>query len=461
MTDGRDPLVVNLQGHTMGQLHPTHGFMWDEGWAALAPLNAIHLSHSLPFGVPTSNYEPFFGGLLPEGIGLDRLAREIKSASNDLFALLMEVGADVGGSVTIGEPRPPLDPIEISETDFAGILEQAAGYIRGSSVGGGGSAATGVQQKVALTRDAKSAKWLIGRGSTPSTHLLKPVPVEYAQSARSEAFLNDVAVRLGLSGHDAWVEPAGNRVVLVVERYDRAVDSQGQIVRLHQEDAAQALGLPWGGDAKYESQNPAASLKNIAQLLRQRGSAFGSTGTALSSDALNSAGPAAVGEPRVVFQSDRERLLALVTLNVAAGNTDAHAKNFSFMLPPLQVPMRQAPPLRPVTGARLADAYDLVPQTFLNPQSSPLAMSINGVASAARVTALDLVAEGSSWGLRPNRAARVVEESLAAIRSAVAALPNRHGEPARLREFVDVQAASLLAGDPAWTSALPPAIHFL
>jgi len=37
---------------------------------------------------------------------------------------------------------------------------------------------------------------------------------------------------------------------------------------------------------------------------------------------------------------------------------------------------------------------------------------------------------------------------------------NRHGEPARLREFVNVQAASLLAGDPAWTSALLPAIHF-
>ena len=36
---------------------------------------------------------------------------------------------------------------------------------------------------------------------------------------------------------------------------------------VHQEDAAQALALPWGGNDKYESTGSRASLRNIARLL--------------------------------------------------------------------------------------------------------------------------------------------------------------------------------------------------
>lgn len=426
-----EPLSVRLSGIEIGGLLPDGSLEWVSGWEDLAPLNSRALSCSIPFGTKAADPAPFFGGLLPEGIGLDRLAREAGVASNDLYGLLAEVGADVGGSVTIGEPRPPVDPLEIVETEYEAILAKAQGYLRGSTVGGGGSSATGVQAKIALTRYAATDPWLIGRGSTPSTHILKPVPHEHGARIRSEAALNDLARSLGLSNHDAWVESAGERDVLIVERYDRVRQASNAIDRVHQEDAAQALGLPWGGNDKYESVNQRAKLRNLAGLLRRAGSVFGAGG------------------------SEREQLLALVTLQVLSGNTDAHAKNYSLMLPPLAAGSSGAS-----VGIALADAYDVVPQKFFAPVPDPLAMSVNDVFDSSRVTAGDLVAEGTSWGIRASDATRVVERVLSDAGQHIERLGLGHGAPESLGAFMLEQIGNLLRGDAAWTRKLPVSISF-
>lgn len=417
-----DRLPVRLAGRIVGELDAHGRLHWDSGWPDLAPLNSPALSLSLPFGEPSLDTGPFFGGLLPEGIGLERLAREIRVASNDLFGMLREVGADVGGAVTVGEPRPAVDPIVIEEDEYEAILRRAAGYIRGSAVGGGGSSATGVQPKIALTWDPPSGRWMIGRGSTPSTHLLKPVPNEHSARVLAEAHLNAVARSLGLSSHEARIESAGDQTVLVVERYDRVRDENG-LHRIHQEDAAQAIGLPWGGNDKYESVDARASLRSIAKLLPN---------------------PAFTTAP-----TDRERLLALTVLNVAAGNTDAHAKNFSVLLPDL------ADAHDPHAGRIcLADAYDLVPQVLFDAESAPLALRVNSRSLPSEITAEDLIAEGVSWGITRGRAEGVVVSSLRDILEASELPDGSAGVSALLQE----QAGNLLRGDRAWTRPLPPAI---
>lgn len=449
-----DPLEVRLSGVEIGELLPGARFRWVDGWERIAPLNSPVLSHSLPFGDAAADPGPFFGGLLPEGLGLERLAREANLAVTDLFGLLAEVGVDVGGSVTVGEPRPPLEPVEIDESEIDRVLERALGYIRGAAVGGGGSAATGVQAKVALTWDSVRHQWLIGRGSTPSTHLLKPVRGEYAERIHAEAHLNTVARHLGLSTHGAWVATGAQRSVLIVERYDRRVDPSGVIARVHQEDAAQALGLPWGGNDKYERVNPRANLAAIAALLPP------------DSPFTKVAG------------SDRERLLALTVLNIAAGNTDAHAKNFSLMLPGLPAAFDLAG-----RTSVLADAYDLVPQVLFDHEVGALALRVADKYLWAEITAADLVSEGMRWGLPEATAARVVEETLARIQEAAEQLgkPQLHvgqewagvadgrgsGDNAeaavrsgmRVRALLGEVTANLQRGDAAWTRrGLPPAI---
>lgn len=50
-------------------------------------------------------FPPFFEGLLPEGMMLDSLLRQMKIDKNDLMSQLLTVGGDLVGNVTV-EPIP-------------------------------------------------------------------------------------------------------------------------------------------------------------------------------------------------------------------------------------------------------------------------------------------------------------------------------------------------------------------
>jgi serine/threonine-protein kinase HipA len=299
-----DELAVSLYGTHLGEL--VRGgdralFRWSADAERRWGLNSGALSQSLRVGFTSTELtESFFGALLPEGIHLDRLARESKVASDDLVGLLAQVGADLAGALQVGDPREAREPEQLVEHEIALLLDQASGFL----VGGGGSALPGFQRKLTLTRRGNG--WWRGNGTLPSTHILKPVGAEHRAAVESEDYLLRVGRRLGLVDFESWVEEIGQRHVLVIERYDRPL-SGSDIVRIHQEDAGQALGLPWGGGEKFENNDARASLKAVAGLLDTR---------------------------RTVFQParpDAEKLLRYTVLNVAGGNTDAHAKNFSLL----------------------------------------------------------------------------------------------------------------------------------
>jgi serine/threonine-protein kinase HipA len=48
-------------------------------------------------------FPPFFDGLLPEGVQLEALIRQMKIDKNDFFSQLIHVGKDLVGSVTVEE----------------------------------------------------------------------------------------------------------------------------------------------------------------------------------------------------------------------------------------------------------------------------------------------------------------------------------------------------------------------
>ena len=50
-----------------------------------------------------NNFPPFFDGLLPEGIMLEGMLRQLKIDKHDYFSQLIAVGKDMVGSVTVEE----------------------------------------------------------------------------------------------------------------------------------------------------------------------------------------------------------------------------------------------------------------------------------------------------------------------------------------------------------------------
>ncbi|WP_425485466.1 HipA domain-containing protein [Arthrobacter wenxiniae] len=89
-------------------------------------------------------------------------------------------------------------------------------------------------------------------GSAASTHIFQPVSVECEQSAVRAAFTPFLGKLLGLTTFESRVQRFGDRLVLIIERCDRNIPGD-KVARIHQEDAAQALSLPWNSDAKFEA----------------------------------------------------------------------------------------------------------------------------------------------------------------------------------------------------------------
>jgi serine/threonine-protein kinase HipA len=409
-------LPVSLYGTHIGELVGDRGrslLRWSADAEDHWGINSTAFSQSLTVGFSSSDQtESFFGALLPEGVHLDRLAKEAKVASDNLIGILHRVGADLAGALRVGDGRVAQEPEALSAEAVNRLLVRASGFL----IGGGGSALPGFQRKLTLTR--QDDRWWRGNGSLPSTHILKPVSAEDRPAAESENFLLGIGRHLGLVPFETWVEEIGNRVVLVIERYDRK-RSGSQVERLHQEDAGQALGLPGGGNEKFEVNDSRASLRAVAGLLDRERTVF------------------------VPGRPDTEKLLRYTVLNVAGGNTDAHAKNFSL--------------LHHEDGRiELAPFYDAAPLALAYGATQSLAMRINGKWQLPDVTREDLAIEAAGWGLDFDRATAVIDEALVEIIEATRVLTAHPSISAHIPGYVRGQAQNLAAGRPARTdSAIP------
>jgi serine/threonine-protein kinase HipA len=398
-------LPVNLHGIQLGLL--TDG---DDGrpilrWNNTGPWrrNSAILSRHLRVGVTNSDATTsFFGGLLPEGVHLDRLATAVQTSTTDLVGMFAAVGADLAGALTVGQKRQAGEPTALTTSEVRELLRAAPGFL----VGGGGSALPGFQRKLTLTR--QDNRWVRGNGQIASTHILKPVTAELRRVVEAESYALAITRQVGLSPFDAWVEELDDLAVLVIERYDLHRTASGTIERIHQEDFAQALGLPPHGDHKFEWHEPRANLAAIA---------------------------AQVDADATIFTpgTDRARLLQYVTANIALGNTDAHAKNFSLLHD------EQG-------GTRLAPLYDIAPLALAYNAGDQLAMNVNGHRHQADVTVADLIAEAGTWGIDASRARETVDGTLNLIIEATKTIPAHASIEAHIPGYIRQQTQNLLSG---------------
>ena len=137
-----------------------------------------------------------------------------------------------------------------------------------------------------------------------------------------------MAQACGIDAAQASILQSSKRTAIAVLRYDRRIGRSGQLLRLHQEDFAQANGIPPG--RKYERGTlPGLDLKALLD-----------TG-------------------RYVSASDALALLDQVIFNILVANTDAHAKNYSLILP-----IDAAPRLAPLYDASTVLSWPHVVKTY-------------------------------------------------------------------------------------------------
>ncbi len=346
-------LIVWWNSRVAGQLTIDLGgamnFVYAHQW--LIDITTPPLSKALPKReepYPDAACKAVFGGLLPEEGQRTAVAAALGVSPDNPFRLLQALGGDVAGALAFlpeGEAPPVPDlahPAEaLNEAELASLLERLPRVPMLSGEGGARLSLAGAQGKlpVALV-DGQIA---VPRPGEPSTHLIKPEPVHFPGLAANEAFCLALARAVGLdAAHGEWREAQG-KAFLLVERYDRTI-GQGGTQRLHQEDFAQALGVP--PNRKYAAEG---------------GPTF--------SDAFSLLRSAATRPAREVL-----KLADAALFNVIIGNADAHAKNFSL--------------LRRHSGeVVLAPLYDLVATRAWEELSPRLAMRFGGAGKLEEIDA--------------------------------------------------------------------------
>ena len=188
--------------------------------------------------------------------------------------------------------------------------------------------------------------------------------------------------------------------VLAVKRYDRQDAPAGDIpARVHQEDGCQATAMP--PRLKYEEQGGPA-LRDFVSVIRN------------------------FGDPR-----DVTGLLRRTTFNMAVGNADAHAKNFSILHDAGSPAVRLAP-LYDVLSTIALELTDSAGQPMR--ADTHLGQRVGGQADIRNVTAASLIDEAATWGVRQRTASEVVTETMDQVLAAIPATPGDARVLAVIRE---------------------------
>lgn len=380
-----EPLEVQLHGRPIGVVEPTRNggrFAYSAEAAGSLPGLPL-LSTSLP--VTHDPYDPdatrtWFVGLLPEEARLDEVRRRFGLQTGNYLDLLREVGWECAGAVQLAPVGADERPGSLQLLTDNELAERLAAL---PSHPFDGDAALrislgGLQAKMLVTETPGG--WALPLDGAISTHILKPQPsTRFPGMVAAEAWAMTAAKRATDVADVSLIHLDGAPETLVVRRFDRRVRG-GHPERIHQEDAAQAMGVPV--EHKY-----AASTANAADPTFERIAGI------LTTYAVDP-------------ERELERLLEQVTVNVVVGNTDAHAKNYGILHPAEQI-------------VELSPMYDVVPAAAINPAERQMGMRVGGVLRLDRVDPSHVIDEGRAWGVRERRARDIVERTAVRVAAAL------------------------------------------
>jgi serine/threonine-protein kinase HipA len=312
---------------TLGLVEGRLSFCYSAEW--LNKPEAIALSCSLPLqSDPFDDHRtrPFFAGLLPEGRMRKLIAQQFQISRQNDFALLDHIGGECAGAVTFLVPGQPLtlpatdgDIQWLDDDEVITLLDELPSRPMLAGKDGLRLSLAGAQDKLPVVVEGNRIG--LPRNGTPSSHILKPTIHAVEDSVTNEGFCLALAEAMQLKPARSRICSVRNRQFLLVERYDRIINADGRLLRLHQEDFCQALGVV--PEMKYQNEG-GPDLALCFNLLRE---------------------VTRPNAPQVL------RLLDYVIFNVLIGNHDAHAKNFSLLY------SGKAPVLAPLYDALCTAVY--------------------------------------------------------------------------------------------------------
>ncbi|MBQ5952403.1 MAG: HipA domain-containing protein [Lachnospiraceae bacterium] len=299
----------------------------------------------------------FFDGLLPEGFTRRAVAAWMRTDEDDYLSILFGLGCECLGAIRIsrGEEEEessyrPLSMEEVQALAAEGATKSAELVLQSHL------SLTGASGKVGLYHDAAGGGWFLPTGTAPSTHIVKQSHIRLNDIVANEQLCERTAYYLGIDVPESFIINTGagqeHEVLFAAKRFDRFFSDRPALLqglpvpqRLHQEDMAQALGIP--AAAKYEQDPSQGYLARLFDLLRR-----------VSSNPIE----------------DTLRLWDRIVFCRLAGNTDAHLKNYSLLYSPN------------LGGIRLAPAYDLVSTCVYEAGTRKMAFSIGGESDIRKVT---------------------------------------------------------------------------
>ena len=228
-------LDVYLHRHLAGKLtQDEHGnlrFDYDESW----PTNpaAIPLSQSLPLAkrhFSRNDCRGFFAGLLPDESKREIIARNLGISARNDFAMLERIGGECAGAVTFipqGQGLPEREDTyrPLSRLELAEIIRTLP---RRPLLAGEKDlrlSLAGAQDKIAVLVQGDQIS--LPLHGAPSTHILKPATERFEGLVFNEALCMRLAQAIGLPSAKVQTGNLEGIDYLLVERYDRALDTAG------------------------------------------------------------------------------------------------------------------------------------------------------------------------------------------------------------------------------------------
>lgn len=404
-------LNVLYHGQKVGELHQTDtgrlGFVYDNAW--LASDNPRAISKSLPLRTEAFAEREcigYFGGLLPEENNRDIIAKNLGITSRNDFAMLREIGGECAGAISLLEQNAGLGPQEsqykhLSQTDLEVILLKLPQTPLLAGTDGIRLSLAGAQNKLAIFKDGNG--FAIPLNEAPSSHILKPDSQHFPKLVENEAYCLRLAAQCGLPCAEAEIIDVGKQRCLLIKRYDRYVRDDN-LIRLHQEDFCQALGI--SSRLKYQNEG-GPSLEDSFSLLRDASS-----------------------QPA----RDLITLFESVIFNYLIGNNDAHGKNFSLLYSPI----------RERFSARLTPLYDLVCTAYFEGLSPKMAMKIGETYLPSEVRFKHWEAFWETIGFSKTRALKQSLGFADKVEVCLESAPNNQVEKA-IQEIIYYRIASLRA----------------